>query len=58
MCAVLLPLAAVVGFWGEWHTYPDMAWMPSVEDQTRIITAFDLAFATTQLELRSPTAAS
>lgn len=43
----------LVGFWGEWHTYPDMAWMPSVTDQNRVIAAFDGAFNTTELEILS-----
>lgn len=43
----------LVGFWGEWHTYPDMARMPSVTDQNRVIAAFDGAFNTTELEILS-----
>ncbi|HEY0186550.1 MAG TPA: DUF4832 domain-containing protein [Cellulomonas sp.] len=53
--------AGLVGFWGEWHTYPyngDASaenWMPSETTQAEIVGEFVDAFSTTQLEVRNPT---
>ncbi len=52
--------AGLVGFWGEWHTYPYNGdgtpdWMPSAETQREIMVAFDDAFDATELEVRYPT---
>lgn len=61
----------IVGFWGEWHTYPydgyEKAtdgvttlpdWMPSAENQSKILHAFDNAFSKTKVLLRYPMADS
>ena len=48
----------LLGFWGEWHTYPHESWFPDVTIQNRILHAFDNAFNTTQILLRYPTADS
>ena len=42
----------LLGFWGEWHTYPHTDWFPSSDTQTAILNAFDGAFTTTQLQVR------
>lgn len=44
----------LIGFWGEWHTYPHDGWMPSYQDQERILKAFDEAFDDTRILLRYP----
>ena len=43
----------LLGFWGEWHTYPHNSWIPAAT-RTRVIAAFAYAFNTTQLQLRDP----
>lgn len=54
----------LVGFWGEWHTYPYDGknraenWMPSSDDQHRILQAYVEAFSQTKLLVRIPTAGS
>jgi hypothetical protein len=44
----------LVGFWGEWHTWPHEDWMPSVTTRNAIIAAFDAAFSHTRLVIREP----
>lgn len=48
----------LIGFWGEWHTYRDVCscdtWMPSPATQNTLLEAFDTAFSTTKVLLRSP----
>jgi hypothetical protein len=48
----------LLGFWGEWHTYPYTEWFPSEETQDAVLGAFDAAFQTTQLQVRTPAASS
>jgi hypothetical protein len=48
----------LLGFWGEWHTYPHESWFPDEIIQNRILHAFDNAFNTTQILVRYPTADS
>ena len=43
----------LLGFWGEWHTYPHTSWIPA-DTKRRVIGAFAAAFNTTQLQLRYP----
>ena len=44
----------LLGFWGEWHTFPHTTWFPSNEFQREVIAAFDDAFNQTQILLRYP----
>ncbi|HZL05065.1 MAG TPA: hypothetical protein VFE45_06565, partial [Coriobacteriia bacterium] len=52
--------AGLIGFWGEWHTYPYNGepgfenWMPSDATQLEVLTDFDEAFDQTELEVRYP----
>jgi len=48
----------LLGFWGEWHTWPSTEWFPSEETQRMVLGAFDAAFRTTQLQVRRPAAHS
>lgn len=53
--------AGLVGFWGEWHTWPyngdgQPDWMPSEEAQQGILDAFVDAFPVTELQVRNPNA--
>lgn len=56
--------AGLVGFWGEWHTYPYNGhddpedWMPSLAEQERLLRAYVDAFAKTKVLVRYPTAGS
>jgi hypothetical protein len=53
--------AGLIGFWGEWHTYPyngdngQPDWMPSDTTQLEVLTDFTSAFHTTKLMVRNPT---
>lgn len=53
--------AGLIGFWGEWHTYPyngdagQPNWMPSDATQQKVLTDFTSAFHTTKLMVRNPT---
>jgi len=42
----------LLGFWGEWHTWPHAEWFPSDATQTAVLSAFDTAFEITQLQAR------
>jgi len=42
----------LLGFWGEWHTWPHTDWFPSEETQRAVLDAYDAAFGTTQLQVR------
>ena len=42
----------LLGFWGEWHTWPETDWFPSEETQRAILDAYHNAFQTTQLQVR------
>lgn len=44
----------LLGFWGEWHTYPHTAWFADDAFQQSVITAFDEAFDYTPIQLRIP----
>ena len=44
----------LLGFWGEWHTYPHTDLFASDQVQQDIITAFDQSFSTTPIQLRYP----
>ncbi|PJJ70838.1 uncharacterized protein DUF4832 [Diaminobutyricimonas aerilata] len=51
--------AGLVGFWGEWHTWPYNGdgrpnWMPSDETQLDILQDFVAAFPTTEIQVRNP----
>ena len=44
----------LLGFWGEWHTYPHNTWFADDRFQQSVITAFDQAFEVTPIQLRIP----
>lgn len=44
----------LIGFWGEWHTYPHSDWMPPLAMQEEILGAYDKAFDRTRLLVRAP----
>ena len=44
----------LLGFWGEWHTYPHTDWFADDAFQQDVITAFDQAFDVTPIQLRLP----
>lgn len=44
----------LLGFWGEWHTYPQTNWFASVAVQNEVLTAYGLAFSRTKLLVRWP----
>lgn len=44
----------MLGFWGEWHTYPYDAWFASISAQNEVLTAFERAFTKTRLLVRKP----
>lgn len=44
----------LLGFWGEWHTYPHDAWFASLPVQDEVLTAYEQAFARTKLLVRKP----
>ncbi|MBN2235309.1 MAG: hypothetical protein JW706_09165 [Opitutales bacterium] len=44
----------LVGFWGEWHTYPHGEWMPTEATQNAVMEAYDNAFNTTCVLVREP----
>jgi hypothetical protein len=44
----------LLGFWGEWHTYPHTAWNPSIEVQNEVLDAFESAFTRTKFLVRQP----
>jgi hypothetical protein len=44
----------LLGFWGEWHTWPHPDFFPSQATQRAVLSAFDEAFTTTQLQVRLP----
>ncbi len=54
--------AGLLGFWGEWHTYPHNGengmqnWFASDTVQKEVLTSYVSAFPHTQLEVRTPTA--
>jgi len=54
--------AGLVGFWGEWHTWPYNGtegkpdWMPSEETQQEVLDDFVAAFGETEIQVRNPNA--
>ena len=44
----------LLGFWGEWHTYPHTEWFASVSVQDRVLAACTNAFRQTRLLRRYP----
>jgi len=44
----------LLGFWGEWHTYPHTAWFASAGVQNEVLAAFTNAFHQTRLLVRYP----
>ncbi|MGB0639274.1 MAG: hypothetical protein ACPGTU_08080 [Myxococcota bacterium] len=42
----------MLGFWGEWHTYPHTEWFPSSDTQRAVLEAYDSAFSVTELQVR------
>jgi regulation of enolase protein 1 (concanavalin A-like superfamily) len=44
----------LIGFWGEWHTYPHEEWMPDTATVNRILRAYASSFNRTKLLLRYP----
>jgi len=45
----------LLGFWGEWHTYPNTSWFASSTVQNLVLAAYTNAFSKTRLLLRYPT---
>ena len=45
----------LLGFWGEWHTWPNPEWFPSQATQEAVLDAYETAFQTTQLQVRYAT---
>jgi hypothetical protein len=48
----------LLGFWGEWHTYPHDTWFASVTTQNVVLHGFAGAFTKTKLLVRKPSADS
>ena len=44
----------LLGFWGEWHTYPHDTWFASVTVQDEVLSAYEAAFTRTKFLLRQP----
>lgn len=44
----------LLGYWGEWHTYPEGYWFASIAVQDEVITAYTNAFHKTKLLMRWP----
>ncbi len=44
----------LLGFWGEWHTYPHTEWFASTAVQDAVLTAYGKAFSKTKLLVRWP----
>jgi len=44
----------LIGFWGEWHTYPYSEWMPTINTQNAVMEAYDNAFNLTCILVREP----
>jgi len=48
----------LLGFWGEWHTWPHSEWFPSDATQEAVLVAYESAFTQTHLQLRYPVSSS
>lgn len=46
----------LLGFWGEWHTFPHNDWFPPLAIQKEVLAAYDAAFTNTRLLVRVPKA--
>jgi hypothetical protein len=44
----------LLGYWGEWHTYPETYWFASVAVQNEVLAAYTNAFHQTRLLARYP----
>ncbi len=44
----------LLGFWGEWHTYPHTNWFASTAVQDEVLDAYAAAFSRTKLLVRWP----
>src|SRR5262249_4459467 len=44
----------LLGFWGEWHTFPHTSWFASTTVQNEVLTAFQSSFTKTKLLVRYP----
>lgn len=44
----------LLGFWGEWHTWPHDDWFPSPDTQMSLLNAYDAAFQHTHMQIRLP----
>jgi hypothetical protein len=44
----------LLGYWGEWHTYPETSWFASATVQEEVLTAYANAFGKTKLLVRWP----
>jgi hypothetical protein len=44
----------LLGFWGEWHTYPYDSWFASTTVQDKVMLAYEAAFTKTKLLVRYP----
>ena len=48
--------AGLLGFWGEWHTYPYDTWAPAPAFMNQVLDAFQSAFPHTMVLAREPKA--
>ncbi len=48
----------LLGYWGEWHTFPETSWFASAAVQDQVLTAFDSVFSQTRILVRYPSGTS
>jgi hypothetical protein len=46
----------LLGFWGEWHTWPHSDWFPSLATQEAVLNTYVQAFQVTELQAQRPAA--
>ena len=46
----------LLGFWGEWHTWPHDKWFPNDDFQSKVINSYAESFTITLLQVRRPIA--
>jgi Domain of unknown function (DUF4832) len=46
--------AGLIGFWGEWHTYPHNDWMASTTFLNQVLDTYERAFPRTMILAREP----
>jgi Domain of unknown function (DUF4832) len=46
--------AGLLGFWGEWHTYPHSTWMPPAAFMNQVLDAYEKAFPHLLILAREP----